>query len=1236
MADRLSQYAMISNFAPGIIHQQQSGQPQQPQQQPQTQPPSNNQQPDSHQLSAFPDQGRMWQVQQMQNQFRQHGGVDIGVSPGNAQMNDLIRTQAMAQNQQQQQQQQQQLSMQQQQQRFPLSAQQMQHLQQNVAGPSQQSFVDMNSQGQQPPAGFPNLGMNNIHQRNMMMQTFSNPNHHRQLELINLAQNQNYGARLNPPQQVSNPMANQPAMNQSTPDIFSGMMSNDSLRRPSPSHPPMQQPGSIGNPAVMPQRQMSMAQPRRFTIADMTERANQLNHQLSQQANMVRQLQEQHQNSGNQELVPKLRAAMTDFKSKQEQLARIRTLINMSAGKGPNPMAGGAPQPPWMPPANPSFDSRQAPPTMQTQQVHGHPNHLMSLPNTNMPQPGQPPHQQGTHFSNQLPPNTGQQFPFQMNNPNSTQQPNLGHLATQPRHPIPQTQPQHSVGTIPGTSIPLPPPLEKQKFDIIWKNFCQGKNIKISPDLLQIDSRIIDLHSLHVQVMHEGGYQKVDREELWNVVGGRMGLVAFPGTETEPAKAGPAAAQRLSHIYRMYLLAFDQVYLQSVLDSKRKMAPAPPAQTQNQQGLISRFTPQQMQAVLSYAQQPVANLRSQGIPDKMIQFVESNRNYLQRLVQEQRLFQGGLRQGPTGPPTEAGNASNHPQGLFAGLGNQQDPNALRQQMHQPPHSSGGVPINGLGNLPWRPTKEQMAAAGHFVKQMKQEVLMTNIPNMMERQVDVPLEHRVEYINLIESLNKFGGSPDSELKLATYSIILKQEDILKRLVSIAVVAQRQRQLLSSGNPRYIVSLEQVRAMVQQVHQAMEMYNAIVQARPPAGNQGPPAPPVQQDQRLQQHQQQPMQHQAQPQPQPPHISPRPMPSAPPHMQAFPPAPPNQLPPNFVAPPNHGAGPVDRHMNLKQPPAAKKAVGNLNTPALPPAIANTPPLNPPPVSTPASAHPASTPTASPAPAAGTPGPSHAAPSPKSPKPKATPKQAKGQPKRKLSKPIPPGTLPDSSHSPGTKRPREEDSSSTPNASGSSGSSGPISEPSPPKRVKIEWEESVKKEEEAPEMVKTEEEATALIEQVAELLTAATPDAFELSTTLDQLLKGYGTGIDTSDVSDPNLGDGGFGIPGDEVFEFFDFSSCAPHEEDETASKAATPDLVSSSSTNPSPGSGSEAEGSQHPSTSSSFSSSSMIKNEDLLRLGPWKELDGGESIYYQQAEFKWDGPMLVQDQAWPMFTA
>jgi hypothetical protein len=53
------------------------------------------------------------------------------------------------------------------------------------------------------------------------------------------------------------------------------------------------------------------------------------------------------------------------------------------------------------------------------------------------------------------------------------------------------------------------PPLEKARFDSAYKSYCTNKGVLHDPRLMSVDDRPIDLHSLHVQVMSEGGGAKV-------------------------------------------------------------------------------------------------------------------------------------------------------------------------------------------------------------------------------------------------------------------------------------------------------------------------------------------------------------------------------------------------------------------------------------------------------------------------------------------------------------------------------------------------------------------------------------------------------------------------------------------------------------------------------------------------------------------------------------------------------
>lgn len=209
-------------------------------------------------------------------------------------------------------------------------------------------------------------------------------------------------------------------------------------------------------------------------------------------------------------------------------------------------------------------------------------------------------------------------------------------------------------------------------------------------------------------------------------------------------------------------------------------------------------------------------------------------------------------------------------------------------------------------------------------------------------------------------------------------------------------------------------------------------------------------------------------------------------------------------------------------------------------------------------------------------------------------------------------------------------------------------------PKRTKTssDWEESpsealVKRNEQL-EKIKTDEEASKFLEEFNELMKQASTVEVQasmasVSDTLDQILKSYTTGNDfapTTEMPESSglaaVGEhrqrspsptGGVAIS-DEFGDFFDFSSFA---EDDSGSKAPTPDLVITSSTNPSPESASDPTGTPFTMDIAAGEDSTA---GDLRRLGIWKEVDGGEGAFFQQDHWKFDTPMPTLDQPWAIF--
>ena len=472
--------------------------------------------------------------------------------------------------------------------------------------------------------------------------------------------------------------------------------------------------------------------------------------------------------------------------------------------------------------------------------------------------------------------------------------------------------------------------------------------------------------------------------------------------------------------------------------------------------------------------------------------------------------------------------------------------------------------------------------------------------------------------------------------------------------------QQRTLLSAGSaPRYIVNLDALRAMAAEQARIMEIFtNSFNNMR---NQQLQNQQMMQQQQQQQQpHQQQPQQHMVNNLMVPPMMGNQDM-----SQQGRP-----QRPPSAVGLPQ-------QHQQHPHQPPQQQPPPNLNQPPRPPVS-----LQPPPIKRkqqPSISGAASTPSPAPLPSASTPVPSAQTPTPaassppsntKSPKNKSKPKPTPTTKNRRFSKVVQP-TIPLSQSGPNSgaessqhsaaangKRPRESDSA-TPNGGAHPDTTIDLTnEPSPPKKIKTEWEsqpsEAQRAKSEAQSQVKTEEEGSAFLEQMTELIKLAAAEdqgtqeslTSDISETLDMILKNYG--------SVPDVGDGIGGMPMagpssgareptpppappvDAFDEFFDFSFGTVEDEDSN-SKAPTPDLISSSSTNPSPESNHEAEAGHHllTSTSSSTMDARTEETSDHLRLGAWKEIDGGEAAYYQTTEWKWDSPMPT-DQPWAIFNS
>jgi hypothetical protein len=171
-------------------------------------------------------------------------------------------------------------------------------------------------------------------------------------------------------------------------------------------------------------------------------------------------------------------------------------------------------------------------------------------------------------------------------------------------------------------------------------------------------------------------------QELWPVIGGKLGYIQFPGTETEPPKSGPQVAQHLEHIYKEYLSLFDTIYIASYVQeaSKRRLTQQAQLQNQAQQqqpqqqlirppvqyqptitgGLLRPGEPGvangpgqfNMTALIQYAYTSASELRMKGLPEKIIQWIEEKRNVLQK-AHDHHMRARNMQSGQVGGPSTA-------------------------------------------------------------------------------------------------------------------------------------------------------------------------------------------------------------------------------------------------------------------------------------------------------------------------------------------------------------------------------------------------------------------------------------------------------------------------------------------------------------------------------------------------------------------------------------------------------
>ncbi|KAI0714422.1 hypothetical protein C8T65DRAFT_644276 [Cerioporus squamosus] len=1170
---------------------------------------------------------------------------------------------------------------------------------------------------------FSNQGNDSMRQLNLMLQQQNQngmPNQNAMAAFQRLQQSQQQHPQQ---QQTQHPQHSQGMGGaQLPPGIFAGAM-NPSMSGNMPSNlqasqlaqarqagmiPQLPQHGGMSDGQMQAQGQPNQ-QRRPLNLQDMHDKAQQLRNSIAATEGRIKQYQMQQQVGGGpippDHLASEINRMQKDVEQRREALRRILAIVQGVAGGGTPggltlPLGMKPPSASPIPtqripggPTNPSQVGWMQQPGPSASPAHQYTNSPRPMPNgPNMMQNGHP--QQGVRpmSTPQLPP---QMVASQSNQPiprtaaTPLQGPNAGGAmqSTPQQTPnpaqamlgsggmgVPNGQPgQHP--TLAGMVLtPLMQPQFKRAYWEQWYPKHQPKD----QSALRFEDRPIDLHQLHVEVMNAGSYRIVNQKDLWPVIGAKLGFVHFPGNENEPGRAGPALAAHLEHIYKEFLLEFDQQYLRQLFQHRRQLAAA---QYQNQKnaatghgsmdgGMSMQAGPQLLTDVkdpkvvnelISYALVSAQEMQQRGVAPQLIQLVERHRDTLKNMQEQQRNFQQKIQTaaqqgGAQGQPRNLSNQLMNGQQMngMNPMGNAQQPgmnlpNGIRPNMPsgpQPGMSTPAMQQNGQqqqqqmgangpqGHMPGvRPTPQQLQSAIEMVRRLREE--NKNVMPPTNRMIQIPDAQRIEYNALFENLHRMISEVDG--KLPHYAVFMKEE-VIRKLVLMINAVQQQRELLSGqGPPRYIMPLELVRSMTSQVHAAERMFKGMLSSMFPGQNGAP----------------------------------RPQMGAPGQPGAGAPTPAQQ----------HGQMPTVQQRHLPHPPhpPTVQSIPSLpaqaaSSPAVPPA--HTPSAASPPLvtGTPILKKPTPKPTAE-TPSAATP--THTVNSPQTPKsprtkpkPKPVPKPRKAStkvtsaaanaasPSAGPSEPKPPATPATPANAPtpdsvGSKRAREEDATAL-----STAAAAPAA-----KKIKTEWDEppsdAMSKRQQEADAVKTDDDAVKFFEQMSSWLNQVTNNEgeageslkTEIADSLDEILKAYPSIPDDGGLS--SLASSSFidaitvgsssprqNASTVDPADFFDFTSYGLPEE-ETGSKAATPDLLpASSSVGPSPGSASETEA--HPPASTAADTAKIVdpkaepgEGVDSIPQELWRAIDGGESAFYNASDnWKWDQPMPAVDQPWAFF--
>lgn len=316
---------------------------------------------------------------------------------------------------------------------------------------------------------------------------------------------------------------------------------------------------------------------------------------------------------------------------------------------------------------------------------------------------------------------------------------------------------------------------------------------------------------------------------MWAVIGGRLGLVQFPGNDSEPARSGPGIAQQLHNTYEQHLQHFEHAYILTVKNRPTTGSPQQPIQQMNSGPLAigNNATPvmsgnptemppnpprpflnqQLIAAAARYAHTSAQDMRTQRVHEHMIAFVERHRPELMKVYQQQ--IQLIAKRNAEQEQQNMANAQGQPPNMHEQSSIGMQPGVQRPSQPIGANTMVSVPSGDAKMVNGSFVSENVAAALHKqppTHDQIQHAMMTigQLKQMFQQRselssylfcchlysfqglhgmtaLQIPDEQRLEYNQLLEQVYKM--TSELEAKLHMYFVVFKNEELLRRYVAI---------------------------------------------------------------------------------------------------------------------------------------------------------------------------------------------------------------------------------------------------------------------------------------------------------------------------------------------------------------------------------------------------------------------------------------------------------------------